>query len=186
MTAYQFNPAKLRTCPECGGRWPNGPDFSLRGCDWLHGLPNKISPSNNDVLIHDYHHGPDRFLQLEMKGLREKWPLAHGQSATLMALARQPRWTVRILRGTSKALTIHHVSSVGIDELGVKSHAEAIRRTVALFLNGEAWRDPVGEVGSGHTCGWARVEGVWTCIQDYHAIGFAPETACGATSEGTK
>lgn len=178
-----FNPAKLRTCPECGGSWPGGPDFALRGCGWLHGLPFKISPSNNDVVIHDYHHGSDRFLQLEIKGPREAWPPAHGQAATLSALARQPHWTVRILRGTAKDLTVHRVTSDGIDPRGVKSYAEAVRQSVAAWLNGDGWRDPVGEVGRDHVCGWARVSGVWTCIQDYHAVGFAPETACGAVLE---
>ena len=32
-----------------------------------------------------------------------------------------------------------------------------------------------------HICGWARVNGVWTCVQDYYAVGFRPDTGCGKT-----
>jgi hypothetical protein len=30
-----------------------------------------------------------------------------------------------------------------------------------------------------HAHGWAPVGGAWTCVQDYHADGEAPETGCG-------
>lgn len=30
-----------------------------------------------------------------------------------------------------------------------------------------------------HIHGWARENGVWTCVQDYLVPGFAPETGCG-------
>lgn len=33
-----------------------------------------------------------------------------------------------------------------------------------------------------HTCGWARQpDGSFRCIQDYYAVGWKPETACGRT-----
>jgi hypothetical protein len=177
-----FNPAKLRSCPECGGRWPNGPDYSLRGCAWLHGLPRRISPSNNEILIHDGSRG-DRFLQLEIKGPKEKWPLQDGQLRTLNALARQSNWIVLILRQMTHAVDVYRVGGSGLSA-PVRSHTEAIRQAVASWLNGALWRDvePVlGKQAEGHVCGWARVGGVWTCVQDHYATGVAPETACGNT-----
>lgn len=36
-----------------------------------------------------------------------------------------------------------------------------------------------------HTCGWAQVGGEWRCLQDYYAVGEAPETSCGATWKAT-
>lgn len=181
-----FNPAKLRSCPECGGHWPKGPDFALRGCDWLHGLPRKISPSNDDVLLHDDEHGRDRFLQLEMKSSREKWPPAIGQVRTLKALAGLPNWTVRILRGRTDSVDVYRVTSSGIIDSAVRTHAEALRVMVSDWLNGQPWRDdfpaPIpGAPAPGHVCGWARVEGLWTCVQDHYSDGFQPETGCGKT-----
>lgn len=33
-----------------------------------------------------------------------------------------------------------------------------------------------------HQCGWAKdAEGVWRCLQDHYAVGYRPETSCGAT-----
>lgn len=35
---------------------------------------------------------------------------------------------------------------------------------------------------TGHTCGWAAdADGVWQCVQDHYAVGFRPDTGCGAT-----
>ena len=179
----EFNPAKLRNCPECGGRWPADPDHSLRGCGWLHGLPRKVSPSNNELLIHDDRHGRDRFLQLEIKGAKEHWPPADGQLRTLNALARQSEWIVLILRQMSRAVDVYRVRGQGLNA-PVRTHTEAIRQAVVAWLNGQLWRDVEPMLATrveGHVCGWARVDGVWTCVQDHYAIGFAPETACGAT-----
>jgi hypothetical protein len=38
-----------------------------------------------------------------------------------------------------------------------------------------------GGVHRVHTHGFARVEGTWTCVQDYYAAGEAPESGCGRT-----
>jgi hypothetical protein len=180
---------KLRQCPECGGSWPQGPDHALRGCAWLHGLDRTVSPSNNELLIHDGAHGQDRFLQMELKAAREQWPMQTGQLWTLKALAGQARWTVLILRGDTRRLDVHRVTSEGVGD-GIPSHVEAVRRAVNSWLKGRLWRDaeellkvPDGETlaHAGHTCGWARVDGLWTCIQDFYAIGYRPDTACGQT-----
>ena len=187
MTYRPANPGALRQCPECGGGWPKSPDHALRGCGWLYGLPRKISPSNNEILIHDGKHGSDRFLQFEIKTMREEWPPQKGQFITLAALARQPNWTVRILRGSTRAVDVHRVTAAGIETTGIRTHVEAIRRAVSSWLNGSLWRDAEEAMAAGpaedpsHTHGYARVEGVWTCIQDQYAVGFAPETACGKT-----
>jgi hypothetical protein len=183
VSLVEFNPAKLRSCPECGGRWPNDPDHSLRGCGWLHGLPRRVSPSNNELLLHDGAHGKDRFLQLEIKGTKEKWPLQDGQIRTLNALARQPNWVVLILRQMARAVDVYRVGGSGLSA-PVRTHTEAIRQAVAQWLNGALWRDVEPRLGQrveGHVCGWARVDGLWTCVQDNYAIGLAPETACGDT-----
>jgi len=178
---------ELRLCPECGGSWPKDPDHALRGCGWLKGLDRDISPSNNDVLIHDGAHGRNRFLQLEMKRRAETWPPRGGQLWTLKALAGQADWTVLILRGTTRSVDVHRVGTAGIRD-AITTHAEAVRQAVNAWIKGALWRDvepiltahPVTPDVS-HTCGWARVNGVWKCIQDFYAKGFQPETSCGAT-----
>jgi hypothetical protein len=177
--------AQLRSCPECGGSWPKDPDHALRGCGWLGGLPRRISPNNGDVEIHDGAHGRDRFLRLEIKGPRETWPIQPGQARHLRALANQPGWTIRVLRGTTAAVDLYRVTSGGIAEPGIHTHAEAVRRAVESWLNGSLWRDAEASMSAtpaaNHTHGWARVDGLWTCIQDFSAVGFRPETGCGET-----
>lgn len=182
-----MNPGELRNCPECGSGWPKDPDHALRGCGWLHGLPRHISPNNGDVEIHDGVHGRNRFLRLEIKGPRETWPIQKGQAIHLAALASQPNWTVRVLRGTTSAVDLHRVTSDGIAPSGTRTHAEAVRRAVASWLDGSLWRDAEESLAAGpaldpsHTHGWARVSGLWMCIQDQYAIGFRPDTGCGET-----
>lgn len=182
-----MNPGDLRHCPECGSGWPKDVDHALRGCGWLSGLPRRISPNNGDVEVHDGMHGRDRFLRLEIKGPRETWPIQKGQAIHLAALARQSNWTVRVLRGTTKAIDLHRVTSDGIAASGIRTHAEAVRSAVASWLNGSLWRDAEASLATdaagSHVCGWARVDGVWRCIQDHYAVGFAPETSCGAVLE---
>lgn len=177
----------LRLCPECGGSWPKGPDHALRACGWLAGLDREVSPSNNDVLVHDGAHGRDRFLQLEIKRRAENWPPAGGQLWTLRALAKQSNWTVLILRGDTRSVDVHQVDPGGIRE-PIKTHTEALRRAINSWLRGALWRDAEAILAAspskpdrGHTCGWARVDGVWTCVQDHYAVGFRTDTACGAT-----
>lgn len=179
-------PGELRQCPECGHGWPKDPDHALRGCAWLYGLPRKVSPSNNELLIHDGAHGRDRFLQFEIKTPSEQWPPPKGQSLTLVALAKQENWTVRILRGSTRSVDVHKVTREGIEAKGTRTHVEAVRRAVSLWLDGALWRD--AEVAlvqraddPSHTHGWARVEGLWTCIQDHYAVGLRPDTGCGET-----
>lgn len=181
-------PAKLRNCPECGHAWPQGPDHALRGCGWLYGLPRGVSPSNNELLIHDGSHGRDRFLQFEIKSPRETWPPPNGQLRTLIALARQQNWTVRLLRGSTRAVDLHRITSDGLDSNGIRTHVEAIRKAVVHWLEGSLWRDAERDLASdpdtavehiGHTHGFARKDGVWTCVQDQYAIGFEPDTGCG-------
>jgi hypothetical protein len=42
-------------------------------------------------------------------------------------------------------------------------------------------RPPAGRPGiDGHICGWMELDGVWQCVQDFRAIGWAPETSCGS------
>lgn len=180
------NPAKLRHCPECGSDWPAEPDFALRSCGWLYGLPHRITPSNSDIEIHDGWHGRDRFLRLELKGPRETWPLQKGQLSFLVALSRLDSWTVRVLRGLTNKITVYRVSPSGIEATGITTHAEAIRRAVAAWVNGTPWRLiedslPTLADDTTHTHGWARASGVWTCVQDHYAVGFAPSTGCGET-----
>jgi hypothetical protein len=177
-------PGELRQCPECGHGWPKDPDHALRGCAWLYGLPRKVSPSNNELLIHDGTHGSDRFLQFEIKSPSETWPPPAGQSRTLVALAGQTNWTVRILRGTTHALEVHRVTRAGIETSGIRSHVEAVRQAVVTWLGGALWRDAEAKLTTSgedldHVHGWARLEGIWTCVQDYHAGGIRPDTSCG-------
>jgi hypothetical protein len=175
---------RLRSCPECGGGWPVGPDYTLRGMAWLAPLPRNASPSNTDVELHDGNHGPDRFLRLELKRTGEK--MQGGQLHYLLALSRQPGWTVRVLQGESLGLSLYQVTAAGYGP-PTATHTEAVRRVVAGWLQGRPWDD--GDAASAndnradHYCGWARVDGVWTCLQDYYAVGWAPETSCGRQLE---
>lgn len=182
--------ARLRTCPECGGGWPSGPDHELRGMGWLQGLARGVSPTNGDVDIHDYHQG-GRFLRFEVKRPREAWPPETGQMRTLQALASSPRWTVRILRGNARRVEVYPVTADGVRvDSPIVTHAEAVRRAVDAWLRGDLWRDAERHLSdpapasrfAQHTHGWARVDGVWTCVGDHYASGTREqeETACGA------
>lgn len=188
--------ALLRNCPECGSGWPSGPDHALRGMGWLQGLARSVSPTNGDVDIHDYHHG-GRFLRFEVKRRGEEWPPQRGQLWTLQAIAANPKWTVRILRGDTRSVEVYPVTENGVRiDSPIVTHVEAVRRAVDAWLRGSLWRDaeeilrsspagaPVDRVPApGHVCGWARVDGVWTCVGDYYAAGRAQQdaTACGKT-----
>lgn len=181
-------PARLRACPECGNPWPKDASHALRGCGWLHGLSRNISPNNGDVEIHDGIAGRARFLRLEIKGPKEAWPIRAGQMWHLAALAAQPNWTVRILRGTTREIDMYRVTADGVSANAVKTHAEAVRRAVDAWLQGASWQDAArahlaSEAAADHTCGWARVDGIWTCIQDHYAVGPRSDTACGRTLE---
>lgn len=37
---------------------------------------------------------------------------------------------------------------------------------------------------AGHICGWMQLDGVWQCVQDFYAVGWAPQTLCGAVWHG--
>lgn len=181
--------ARLERCPECGASWPKSPDYALRGCGWLQGLSRSVSPTNSDVRIHDGAHGRNRFLQFEVKSPREQWPPKKGELWMLGALAEQSNWTVRILRGTTRDLKVHAVADMQLDMDGIRTHVEAVRRAVDRWLNGALWREAERlltppesiPVDLTHVHGWARVEGVWTCIQDHYAVGHRPDTGCGET-----
>jgi hypothetical protein len=179
--------ALLKKCPECGAPWPSDPDHALRGCGWLQGLSRAVSPTNSDIDIHDDTHGRDRFLRLEIKAPREPWPMQRGQDRLLRGLARQSNWTVLIIRGSGRAVDVYRMGTDGTLAKPIRTHVEAVRRAVDAWLKGSLWRDAEDilraakpEDGS-HTCGWARVGGVWSCVQDFYAIGHRPDTSCGAT-----
>jgi hypothetical protein len=175
--------SRLRTCEQCHQPWPKGPDHDLRGFAWLDPLPRKISVSNADLLVHDGLHGPNRYLFLEAKMPWEP-PLQKGQNWLLRSLAEQRNWTVRVLHGRLGSMTMHRVHPTGVDAVGLAISAVEFRASVADWLNGQAWSDPRGRplpgVRSSHTCGYAKEDGVWRCVQDFYAIGDAPETGCGA------
>jgi hypothetical protein len=175
--------SRLRICEKCHQPWPRSDDHDLRGFAWLDPLPRRISISNADLLLHDGVHGDDRYLFFEAKMPWEP-PLQKGQNWLLRALARQRNWTVRILHGRLSRMTIHRVGSDGVERDGRIVQPDHVRASVSDWLNGQPWRDQAGVlVPSGparHVCGWARVEGAWTCVQDYYAKGEAPETGCGA------
>lgn len=196
-----MNPGELRRCPECHGPWPKEPDYALRGCGWLYDLPRGITPTNIDAGLHsiggtvydgqrgvELHDGGiagerHRFLRLEFKTRKEKADLSVGQSRLLRALAALPDWKVLLLRGDTRRLDVRQVTPAGLSERSIPSHAEAVRRAIAAYLRGESLRDALATLGrpsaEGHVCGWARVDGVWTCVQDHYAVGSAPETSCG-------
>lgn len=190
MTAFVPRRGVLRNCPECGGQWPHDIDHELRGCGWLQGLARNVSPSNSDVLIHDgSHFGVDRFLNMELKRAGES-DVEKGQLWTLGALSKQPHWTVLILRGSTRQLSVRRVQMVDRTvELtdAIKTHAEAVRQAVNGWLKGLRWDEAEtmlkDAAPTGHVCGWARVDGAWRCIGDHHAKGHDEQraTACGAT-----
>ena len=110
-----------------------------------------------------------------------------GQKWLLTSLAQLPNWTVKVLAGTIEALHMYRVDRAGIYPTALFIRARDFRNAVHDWLNGGAWTDlggsevvePNGALLE-HTCGWAKVDEQWTCVQDYYAKGMAPETACGA------
>ncbi len=140
--------AELRRCPSCGQRWPDDADYSLRALGFLHGLPRNIGPSNIDAVIHDGSN-PNRghrFLVYETKGPKEALEL--GQERLLMALAAQPGFYVRILRGTRDSMVVQEVEPSGVrPPRGEPIDGEELNRRVAAFLGGAVQEGPKGEVG---------------------------------------
>jgi hypothetical protein len=65
-------------------------------------------------------------------------------------------------------------------------HAAAVRWARALLgLDDPGTPDvPARRRLGPHVHGWARVDGVWACVQDYYAAGAAPGTGCGETWDG--
>jgi hypothetical protein len=181
--------SKLRTCTTCRQGWPHSDEHDLRSFGWLDPLPRNITISNGDCLIHDGYHGSDRFLLFEAKVPGEP-ALRLGQKRLLTALAGQPRWIVRLLIGRLASVIVLRVSSSGVATEGVRTTAEAVRASTVDWVNGLAWQEPRGirdvshQDTKGHTCGWAKVDDAWMCVQDYYAKGFAPETGCGSTWDG--
>lgn len=129
-------------------------------------------------------HGHDRFLMFEVKMPWEP-ALQAGQNRLLRALAGQPNWTVRLLWGRLDNFTIHRVTPALVERDGVRVQAAQVRNQVVDWINGQPWSDPLGTLtkhsAGSHTCGWARVDGLWICVQDFYAIGDAPATGCGVT-----
>jgi len=137
--------SQLRQCPYCHQSWPGGSDHDLRGGRWLDPLPRRITVSNGDILIHDGAHGRDRFLLLETKMPWEE-SIQAGQAMLLRAAARQPNWTVRILRGRLPNVAMHRVTPESVDPQGLVVLASAVQTSVADWINGERWADPEGKV----------------------------------------
>lgn len=164
-----------------------GPDHDLRGFGWLDPLDRRITISNGDLALHDGFHGADRFLFLETKMPTEP-AMQNGQNWLLRALARQPGWTVRLLRGRLNRMAVHRVTSAGVDLNGTIVRPEQFRVATNAWLGGQRFEDPRGEgipaEHKAHTCGWAREGGVWRCVQDFYAKGMSPESGCGATWDG--
>lgn len=135
--------SQLRSCPYCHQSWPHGTDYDLRGAHWLDPLPRNITVSNGDVLIHDGSTKRDRFLLIETKMPWES-AMQAGQAMLLRAVARQPDWTVRILRGRLPRPAMHRVASDGVEERGTEVSASDMRLSVSDWLRGERWSDPPG------------------------------------------
>lgn len=182
--------AELRNCPECAQRLPSDWDWQVRSLTWMHDLPRKISPTNDDLELHDGEGRRNRFLRVEFK--IDKRPLQVGQRRLLEGLSMfKDNFVVLVVRGKRvDKITVQRVEA-GAWLAEVETTCEALNRAMTLWLNGALWRDakntlldkaarprvPSGRPGHAH--GWADLAGVWTCVQDYYAAGEAPETACG-------
>lgn len=163
---------ELRSCPECRRPWPKGSEYDLRGFRWLDDLPRRVSPSNIDCILHDGAQGRSRFLVLETK--RPDEDVQAGQAWLLRALAAlsPERLVVRILRGTSTNLSMHAVTGDSIDQRGVVTSPDRVRRAVVSWLNGSRWRDAESIVATPtvnrippHPHAWSRVDAAtWRCV----------------------
>lgn len=129
----------LRWCPYCHQKWPGSVYHDLRSGRWLDPLPRHVTVSNGDLFFHDGYHGTDRFLLLETKMPWEE--LQGGQQELLVAVARQPQWTVRVLRGRLPNVTLHRVTRDGV-ERPVSVPIKGIQTSVVDWLNGQRWDDP--------------------------------------------
>jgi hypothetical protein len=153
--------SQLRSCPECGGPWPNDLEHRLRGLGWLGTLPRGITPSNGDIFIHDGEHGRDRFLLLEVKSPAEPWPPRNGQARLLTAVAAQPAWTVRVVRGTANDPVVHEVSRGGIAMDGRPTKVSAIRSAVAAFIEATPVPRTTPETMEGPRSAGQNPDGTW-------------------------
>ncbi len=180
---------ELTNCAECGQRLPTDWDWDVRSLVWLHDQPRNISPSNNDLTIHDGGSGRNRFLHLEFK--RDQRALSEGQRRHLEGLSKSDRHGVLLVRGKLvNKITVEPVVA-GTWGAVISTTCESLNTAIAAWLRGGLWRDsvaflaeskprpktPTGRVG--HTHGYAEVDGLWTCVQDFYAIGMDAASGCG-------
>ena len=184
---------ELVKCPECQRVLPSNWDWDVRSLVWLHDQPRKISPSNNDLTIHDGGTSDDRrnrFLTLEFK--RDGRALSTGQERHLFGLSRIDNHSVLLVRGKQvDAIVVQQAMRYEWGE-AIATTAESLNKAIARWLNGALWRDaavaltykaerayvPAGRPG--HTHGYAKVLDVWTCVQDYYSAGNDPDSGCRA------
>lgn len=182
---------QLNRCPECGQTLPQDWDWDVRSLVWLHDLPRKISPTNNDLTIHDGGAGRNRFLHLEFK--RDNRALSIGQERHLLGLSKSDQHGVLLVRG--KRVDRIHVQQATRGSWGgvLETTCESLNTTISRWLSGSLWRDaaetlmartrrlniPAGRPG--HTHGFALDEGIWRCVQDFYAVGRDPSSGCGET-----
>ena len=131
----------LRNCPYCHQKWPSSEYHDLRSARWLDPLPRNITISNGDLLIHDGYHGRDRFLFLETK-MPWETIIQPGQARLMTALAGQPDWTVRALRGRLPYVNLHRVTPSVVERTASVVDVAAVQARVCDWINGERWDDP--------------------------------------------
>jgi hypothetical protein len=184
-----FNTATLRRCPECNQKLPSDWDWDVRSLAWMHDQPRRVSPSNNDLHIHDGSNGRNRFLKIEMK--LDNRELADGQRREMEGLSRIEAFTCLLVRGRRvDRISVQRVSD-GEWKQVVRTTCEALNMAIASWLRGNLWREastallePSRRVGvpaksPGHAHGWARVGNEFVCVQDFYAVGNEAESGCG-------
>lgn len=180
---------QLNRCPECGQTLPKDWDWDVRSLVWLHDLPRKISPTNNDLTIHDGGNGRNRFLHLEFKP--DNRALSVGQDRHLLGLSKSDQHGVLLVRGKRVDRVTIQQATRGSWGSPIDTTCESLNTAIASWLSGGLWRDaaagltakavrrnvPAGRPG--HTHGFALVDGRRVCVQDFYAVGFDPSSGCG-------
>lgn len=191
MNGHLRTTAELRRCPECGQALPANWDWDVRALVWMHDQPRSISPTNNDLEIHDGVNGRNRFLRIEFKP--DGKALQTGQKWAMEGLSKIDQYTVLLVRGKRvDAIRVERVYR-GAWEAVIPTTCESLNTAIIRWLGGALWRDAsTGLAGAarrinvpdgrpGHTHGWDIVRDTWTCVSDYYAVGVRPDTGCGET-----
>jgi len=114
------------------------------------------------------------------------WTTVAGLTCTFrdgVLVARNPAGRVVHALDTNPKPVLSAAWAIVRDSKGMTETGHgAVVRWARVYVKPDDVERPRASIRTGHACGWAAdVDGTWRCVQDFYAVGDAPETGCGAT-----